>query len=241
MKNTGPSSPLSCQRYQHKSSRYIQNIWPSSWGLCHFQVIICTKEVSVGARKSAYNLLVEIGNAFVRFCGNTKGNICLFWRETNSFISFVKWLRNGNPPTCCVCDPEAMEQYLALVYAGFTGSVTMITCTVLALTRLVFEYKGRSPDLPLVLGTPWSGSCSSGAIFCLPDAIEVSTMEQLLHNICVLLSSRTREIVKAALGFIKVILFIMDPKTLATHVTVMVGIGCVGKSGVKRSGTCAVT
>lgn len=40
---------------------------------------------------------------------------------------------------------EAMEQYLALVYAGFTGSVTMITCTVLALTRLVFEYRGRPP------------------------------------------------------------------------------------------------
>lgn len=40
-----------------------------------------------------------------------------------------------------------MEQYLVLVYAGFTGTVTMITCTVLALTRLVFEYKGRSPDI----------------------------------------------------------------------------------------------
>lgn len=39
-----------------------------------FQVIICTKEVSVGARKNAYSLLVEIGNAFIRFCGNTKGN-----------------------------------------------------------------------------------------------------------------------------------------------------------------------
>lgn len=64
-------------------------------------------------------------------------------------------------------------------------------------------------------------------------------MEQLLHNICVLLSSRTREIVKAALGFVKVILFIMDPKTLATHVAVMVGTGRVGKSGVKRSSTGA--
>lgn len=37
-----------------------------------------------------------------------------------------------------------MEQYLVLVYAGLTGSVTMITCTILALTRLVFEYKGRT-------------------------------------------------------------------------------------------------
>uniref|UniRef100_A0A667YJQ6 Ribosomal RNA processing 12 homolog n=1 Tax=Myripristis murdjan TaxID=586833 RepID=A0A667YJQ6_9TELE len=138
------------------------------------EVIVCTKEVSVGARKNAYTLLVEIGNAFVRFCGNAK---------------------------------DAMEQYLVLVYAGLTGSVTMITCTVLALTRLVFEYK---------------------------DSIEVSTMEQLLQNICLLLTSRTREIVKAALGFIKVILFIMDPKSLASHVTVMMeGIGNI-KDDVRR-------
>uniref|UniRef100_A0A672G431 Uncharacterized protein n=1 Tax=Salarias fasciatus TaxID=181472 RepID=A0A672G431_SALFA len=125
------------------------------------EVIICTKEVSAGARKSAYTLLVEIGSAFVRFCGNKK---------------------------------DAMDQYLLLVYAGLMGSVTMITCTVLALTRLVFEYRG--------------------------------SMEQLLSNVCLLLSSRTREIVKAALGFIKVILFIMDAKTLASHATVLMeGIG----------------
>ncbi|KAM6916699.1 RRP12-like protein [Xenentodon cancila] len=138
------------------------------------EVIICTKEVSVGARKSAYSLLVEIGNAFVRFCGNTN---------------------------------DAMDQYLVLVYAGLTGSVTMITCTVLALTRLVFEYK---------------------------DSIEVSSLEQLLHNVCLLMSSRTREIVKAALGFIKVILFVMDPKTLASHVTVMMeGVGNI-KDDMRR-------
>ena len=63
--------------------------------------------------------------------------------------------------------------------------------------------------------------------FSSADAIEVTTMEQLLHNICLLLSSRTREIVKAGLGFIKVILFIMDPKTLASHATVMVGIDII--------------
>ncbi|KAM3606495.1 uncharacterized protein V6R79_017417 [Siganus canaliculatus] len=138
------------------------------------EVIICTKEMSVGARKNAYTLLVEIGNAFGRFCASAK---------------------------------DAMEQYMLLVYAGLTGSVTMITCTVLALTRLVFEYK---------------------------DIIEVTTMEQLLHNVCLLLSSRTREIVKAALGFIKVILFIMDPKALASHVTVMMeGIASV-KDDMRR-------
>ncbi|XP_070833276.1 RRP12-like protein [Chaetodon trifascialis] len=138
------------------------------------EVIVCTKEVSVGARKNAYTLLVEMGNAFIRFCGDTKA---------------------------------AMEEYLVLVYAGLTGSVTMMTCTVLALTRLIFEYK---------------------------DAIEANTREQLLRNVCLLLSSRTREVVKAALGFIKVILFIMDPKTLASHVTVMMdGVGSI-KDDVRR-------
>ncbi|XP_028823392.1 RRP12-like protein [Denticeps clupeoides] len=125
------------------------------------EVIVCTKEVSVGARKNAYSLLVEIGSAFIRFYGNTK---------------------------------DATDQYLALVYVGLTGSVTMITCTILALTRLVFQYK---------------------------DSIEPSTLELLLQNVCLLLSSRTREVIKASLGFIKVILFIMDVKVLAGHVTSM--------------------
>ncbi|XP_077437828.1 RRP12-like protein [Vanacampus margaritifer] len=125
------------------------------------EVILCTKEMSVGARKNAYTLLVEIGNAFVRFCGNVQ---------------------------------EAIKQYLVMVYAGLSGPITIVTCTVLALTRLVYEYK---------------------------DSIEVSTMEQLLHNVCLLLTLRTREVVKAALSFIKVILFAMDTKTLASHLSVM--------------------
>lgn len=124
-----------------------------------------------------------------------------------------------------------MEQYLALVFAGFTGSVTMITCTVLALTRLVFEYKGRAPYINR-FGEHVDPQLQLRDGFCLSDTIEVTTMGQLLHNICLLLMSRTREIVKAALGFIKVILFIMDPKTLASHATVMVGIVRVEKSRV---------
>lgn len=199
-------------------------------------MIICTKEVSAGARKNAYTLLVEIGNMFVRFCGNKKGSFffshfVIFepWR----FIYFTEWI--------FVSATDAMDEYLLLVYTGLTGSVTMITCTVLALTRIVFEYKGDKNVFCFqlhVMGQCFqSRLCDKDQRFplrCLvfwlkkwcqpstPDSIEVQTMEQLLHNICLLLSSRTREIVKAALGFIKVILFIMEPKTLASHVTVMV-------------------
>lgn len=61
-------------------------------------------------------------------------------------------------------------------------------------------------------------------------------MEQLLHNICLLLSSRTREIVKAALGFIKVILFILDPKRLASHATVLVRTNFIKPATIRQAG-----
>lgn len=38
---------------------------------------------------------------------------------------------------------EALQRFLLLIYVGLTGSVTMISCTVLALTRLFFEFKGE--------------------------------------------------------------------------------------------------
>ncbi|OCT70055.1 RRP12-like protein isoform X2 [Xenopus laevis] len=125
------------------------------------EVMICTREVSVGARNNAYTLLAEIGYAFLRFNHDQK---------------------------------EAMEQYLAVVYAGLAGSVTMISCSVLTLTRLLFEFK---------------------------DQMGVEVIEQLLKNVCLLLGSRTREVVKAALGFIKVIIFIMDIKVLTKQLQMM--------------------
>lgn len=37
------------------------------------QVILCTKEVSVGARKNAFALLLEMGRAFLRFGQSQEG------------------------------------------------------------------------------------------------------------------------------------------------------------------------
>uniref|UniRef100_UPI00398EC288 RRP12-like protein n=1 Tax=Pristiophorus japonicus TaxID=55135 RepID=UPI00398EC288 len=125
------------------------------------EVIICMKEVSIGARRNGYTLLVEIGRAFLRFYEDTR---------------------------------EAVHKYLSLVYAGLTGSVIMISCTVLALTRLVFEFK---------------------------DKMDVSTIEQLLQNVCLLLQSKTRDVVKSALSFIKVVMFIMDTRVLAQQLQLL--------------------
>ncbi|XP_006880133.1 PREDICTED: RRP12-like protein isoform X2 [Elephantulus edwardii] len=130
------------------------------------EVILCTKEVSVGARKNAFALLVEMGHAFLRFGSNQE---------------------------------EALQRYLVLIYPGLVGAVTMVSCSILALTHLLFEFKG-------LMGS--------------------SMVEQLLQNVCLLLASRTRDVVKSALGFIKVAVVVMDVAHLAKHVQlVMEAIG----------------
>ncbi|XP_055976374.1 RRP12-like protein [Sorex fumeus] len=130
------------------------------------EVILCTKEVSVGARKNAFALLLEMGRAFLRFGQSQE---------------------------------EALQRYLVLIYPGLVGAVTMVSCSILALTHLLFEFKG-------LMGT--------------------DTVEQLLQNVCLLLASRTRDVVKSALGFIKVAAVTMDVTHLAKHVQlVMDAIG----------------
>lgn len=51
-----------------------------------------------------------------------------------------------------------------------------------------------------------------------------STVEQLLGNVCLLLASRTRDVVKSALGFIKVAVVVMDVAHMAKHVQLVVSV-----------------
>jgi len=37
---------------------------------------------------------------------------------------------------------EAIHQYIVMIMAGFAGNPHMIACTVLALTKLVHDYRG---------------------------------------------------------------------------------------------------
>lgn len=59
-----------------------------------------------------------------------------------------------------------MDQYLVLVYVGLTGSVTMITCTILALTRMVYEYKGGSTELGSILPVRLSNYGQTASVCC---------------------------------------------------------------------------
>lgn len=78
------------------------------------------------------------------------------------------------------------------------------------------------------------------------DHLELSVVEQLLQNVCLLLASRTRDVVKAALGFLKVTLLLVDTKLLAKHVQAMVRShmgcpeewGCLGQPGSSPAAPC---
>lgn len=47
----------------------------------------------------------------------------------------------ATPPA--LCPPEALQRYLVLIYPGLVGAVTMVSCSILALTHLLFEFKGK--------------------------------------------------------------------------------------------------
>ncbi|XP_052773393.1 RRP12-like protein [Mya arenaria] len=122
------------------------------------EAILCTKEVAERARVAAYALLVEMGNASLRWAG-----------EDNS---------------------GGLEEFFKMVMAGFAGSPQMISATLMALTRIMYQFK---------------------------DNISSTMLESILSDVCVLLKSKSREVVQGALGFTKVLVSSHQVTTLAPH------------------------
>ncbi|GFR68565.1 ribosomal RNA processing 12 homolog [Elysia marginata] len=87
-------------------------------------------------------------------------------------------------------EKESLGDFVNKVLAGLAGSPHMISATLLALTRLVYHYKDRL----------------TGAV-----------LDNLIESVHLLLTVKTREIIKTALGFIKVLLSAYDNTVLAAH------------------------
>ncbi|XP_069140254.1 RRP12-like protein [Argopecten irradians] len=125
------------------------------------EAILCTKELAERARIAAYGLLVEMGKAQIR------------------------WADNSNTTT-----QVAVHNYFRTLMAGLAGSPQMVSATLLALTRVLYEFK---------------------------DHIDGLLLESIIDNACLLLMSRAREVVKSTLSFIKVLLSAYKDTTLAPH------------------------
>ncbi|KAL4231185.1 pre-rRNA processing protein [Mactra antiquata] len=85
---------------------------------------------------------------------------------------------------------KVLEEYFKMVMAGFAGSPHMISATLQALTRIMYEFK---------------------------DHITGDMLEAIVEKVCLLLKSKSREVVQSSLGFTKVIVSTFPVTTLAQH------------------------
>ncbi|EIW67760.1 hypothetical protein TREMEDRAFT_40374 [Tremella mesenterica DSM 1558] len=89
-----------------------------------------------------------------------------------------------------------IEEYITMVGAGLTGTTPhMISASINALSRLIFEFK---------------------------DDISPSLLSELISTLLLFLNSKSREIVKSALGFTKVIIVALPPSILEPHLSTLV-------------------
>ncbi|XP_005106446.2 RRP12-like protein [Aplysia californica] len=87
-------------------------------------------------------------------------------------------------------ESDNLAQFVTKLLAGLAGSPHMISATLLAITRVVYHYQTR---------------------------LTGSILDYMVENVCLLLASKTREIIKTALGFIKVLLSAYENTVLAAH------------------------
>lgn len=90
----------------------------------------------------------------------------------------------------------SLDEFITMVLAGLAGRTPhMISATVVALARLLFDLSGAIPP---------------------------ETVQALLSDILLLLGSPSRELVKAAFGFIKVAIIVLPSEALLPHLTTLI-------------------
>jgi len=86
---------------------------------------------------------------------------------------------------------KVIKDYLQVILAGLAGNPTIIHCTVLAITRIFYEFKDIFPD---------------------------ELIEMMVDNVCLLLTSQSREVVGSALSFLHVFVTSGNVLKSARHV-----------------------
>ena len=114
------------------------------------EVILCIKSVNKKARLGAYTLLVVLGECLTKWAGQIDSNITT---------------------------DDVLKGYLKVFLAGLAGNPALIHCTLLAITRIFYEFKDIFPE---------------------------ELIELLVNNICLLSTSTSREVVGPTLSFLRV-------------------------------------
>lgn len=155
-----------CQRLAEPNKSFISTVSP--------QAVLCTKVLGERARATAYNLIIVLAEAMIRW----------------------------NPEAS---EQEVLNQYVRMLSAGFAGSTEAIICTLLAFTRILFHYKER------LLG---------------------QTVSDMVTLVCQLLKHKRKDVVRAAISFVKTIVGAFRKEVLSAYLQDLV----VGLSSVRSEG-----
>lgn len=101
----------------------------------------------------------------------------------------------------------ALKEYFEICSVGLGGSVIAITASICALSRIVYEFN---------------------------DTISSELLSDCIHKVCILLGTNTRQVCKAALGFVTVLFSILSKATLAQHLDKIIGALFEWKSETRR-------
>ncbi|KAI0332309.1 NUC173-domain-containing protein [Cubamyces sp. BRFM 1775] len=135
------------------------------------EAVLGTKEPSEKARNAAFDLIVAMGKKMAAG-GVVKRNM-------------VEGMDEDGAATANI------EEYLTMIAGGLAGATPhMISATVTAISRLVFEFK---------------------------DSISTQMQTEIFGTLLVFLGSANREIVKSVLGFIKLAIHTMPAELLRPH------------------------
>ncbi|KAF8318020.1 NUC173-domain-containing protein [Clavulina sp. PMI_390] len=149
------------------------------------EAVLGTKEVSEKARNSAFDLLVVMGQKMCETGGVVK-------RGLVEGIAAMELDGDGSSNEVAA----SAEEFVTMVAAGLVGSTPhMISATITALSRLLFEFK---------------------------DSLPASTQSELVTTVVVFLSSNNREIVKSAIGFVKLAVITLPVSLVQPHLTELV-------------------
>ncbi|KAG6369547.1 armadillo-type protein [Boletus reticuloceps] len=159
----------------------VPNIPPSSLHIIPSlipEAVLGTKEPSEKARSAAFELIVYMGQKM------SEGGLVM--------RQMVDGMDEDVPPEA----NASINEYMTMVAGGLAGTTPhMISATVTAISRLVFEFK---------------------------DTIGSQMQTEIFTTLMVFLSSSNREIVKSTLGYVKLAIHTLPPDLLRPHLSNLV-------------------
>lgn len=160
------------------------------------ELILATKEANARTRTLAYQLLISIPRSIER----KNAEAARGGSTRSGHAGVAAWLGAADAED----EDDQMEteqmgagvrRFFLTVLAGIVGSSpTMQAATIMALARLLYEFSSSL----------------------------VSTVPELLPAVCALLEGKSREVVKACLGFVKVVVVRLPQQDLAAELPKLV-------------------